>query len=282
VNYALMIGSVWLVLAFKSSSNLAGAYGVSVSLTMVITTFLAFYVARRHWDWSRAFALFVCGFFLIIDLGFLSANAMKISHGGWLPLALGAGMALLMATWREGRKILVQRIKASTPPFREFLPRVLKDQSIRRVKGTSVFMVGDVEMTPPAMVHNVKHNKVLHEQVLILTVLTLEVPYMEPGERLKIDQVADGAFKVEAYYGFMETPDVMALMAKIKKEGVDLVIPEVTFFVGRETLIASDRPGMAIWREHIFAFMARNAHRATQFFNIPADQVIEVGMQVEL
>lgn len=279
VNYALLIGTLWLVLTFKSSSNLAAAYGISVSMTMVITTILAYIVARRRWGWSAGLALLVCGFFLIIDLAFFSANALKIAQGGWVPFAIGCGMALLMATWRKGRKILSVRMKAATPPLREFLSKI---DGIQRVRGVAVFMVGDPEVTPPAMVHNVKHNKVMHEKVMILTVLTEEIPYVDERNRLKVDKIVDGVFKVEAHFGFMETPDVMALMVKIQETGLKFEIPEITFFVGRETLIASEHPGMAIWREHMFAFMARNSQRATAFFNIPANQVIEVGMQVEL
>lgn len=282
VNYALLIGTLWLVLSFKTSSNLAAAYGISVSMTMVITTALAFVVARRRWGWSLGAALGVCGFFMVIDLAFFMANALKIAQGGWVPFAIGCSMALLMATWRKGRKILGARMKAATPPLSQFITDVLADRRIQRVRGVAVFMVGDPEVTPPALVHNVKHNKVLHEKVLILTVLTEEIPYVKEKARLKIDKVVDGVFKLEAHYGFMETPDVMDLMEKIRGTGLKFEIPDITFFVGRETLIASETPGMAIWREHIFAFMARNAHRATAFFNIPADQVIEVGMQVEL
>ncbi len=282
VNYALLIGCVWLVLTFKSSSNLAAAYGISVSATMVITTGLAFLVARRRWGWGLPAAAAVFGFFLIVDIAFFSANALKIAQGGWVPIVIGLVMALLMATWRKGRQILAVRMRASTPPLREFLNSVRENPAITHVKGVAVFMVGDPEMTPPAMVHNVKHNKVTHEKILILTVLTEEIPYVSESKRLKIEKICDGVLKVEAHFGFVETPDVMALMERIQETGLKFEIPEITFFVGRETLIASEVPGMAIWREHIFAFMSRNSYRATQYFNIPANQVIEVGMQVEL
>lgn len=282
VNYALLVGTLWLVLTFKNSSNLAAAYGISVSATMIITTFLAFVVARRRWGWGFPLAFAVCGFFFIIDFAFFSANAVKFAQGGWVPFAIGLAMALLMSTWREGRKVLAKRMRASTPPLKQYLQEIRSNPSVQHVPGVAVFMVGDAEMTPPAMVHNVKHNKVIHEKVLILTVLTEEIPYVSEKNRLKFEKVCDGVFKVEAHFGFVETPDVMLLMEKIQEHGLKIDIPKVTFFVGRETLIASEVPGMAIWREHVFAFMARNSHRATQFFNIPANQVIEVGMQVEL
>ncbi len=282
VNYAMLIGTLWLVLTFKSSSNLAAAYGISVSATMVITTLLAFVVARRRWGWGFPLAFAFCGFFFIIDFAFFAANATKFAQGGWVPFVIGLIMALLMATWREGRKILAQRMRAATPPLREFLKQIRDNPAIHHAKGVAVFMVGDAEMTPPAMVHNVKHNKVIHEKVLILTVMTEEIPYVAEKNRLKFEKVCEGVFKVEAHFGFVETPDVMLLMEKIQETGLKIDIPQVTFFVGRETLIASEVPGMAIWREYLFAFMSRNSHRATQFFNIPANQVIEVGMQVEL
>lgn len=282
VNYALLIGTLWLVLTFKSSSNLAAAYGIAVSATMVVTTFLAFFVARRRWGWGLPLAFCVFGFFFIVDIAFFSANALKFTQGGWVPFAIGLVMALLMSTWREGRKILAKRMRGLTPPLRDYVKGIRDNPAILHVEGVAVFMVGDAEMTPPAMVHNVKHNKVIHEKVLILTVLTEEIPYVAEKNRLKIEKVCDGVFKIEAHFGFVETPDVMQLMERIKETGLKIDIEKATFFVGRETLIASEVPGMAIWREYIFAFMARNSYRATQFFNIPANQVIEVGMQVEL
>ncbi len=282
VNYAMLVGTIWLVLTFKTSSNLAAAYGISVSATMVITTVLAFVVARRRWGWGFPLAFLVCGFFFVIDFAFFAANATKFSQGGWVPFVIGLGLALLMATWREGRKILAKRMRVSTPPLKEYLKQIRDNPAIHHAKGVAVFMVGDAEMTPPAMVHNVKHNKVIHEKVLILTVMTEEIPYVAEKNRLKFEKICEGVFKVEAHFGFVETPDVMLLMEKIQETGLKIDIPQVTFFVGRETLIASEVPGMAIWREYLFAFMARNSHRATQFFNIPANQVIEVGMQVEL
>jgi KUP system potassium uptake protein len=282
VNYAMLVGTLWLVLTFKNSSNMAAAYGIAVSATMVITTFLAFVVARRRWGWGFPLAFAVCGFFFIIDLSFFSANAVKFAQGGWVPFVIGLVMALLMSTWREGRKILAKRMRGMTPPLKEYVKAIRDNPAILHVKGVAVFMVGDAEMTPPAMVHNVKHNKVIHEKVLVLTVMTEEIPYVSEKNRLKFEKVCDGVYKVEAHFGFVETPDVMQLMEKIKATGLKIDISKVTFFVGRETLIASEVPGMAIWREHLFAFMARNSHRATQFFNIPANQVVEVGMQVEL
>lgn len=281
VNYALLLGTLYLVLTFKTSSNLAAAYGISVSATMVITTVLAYLVARKVWKWSLLLAASVCGFFFVIDFAFLAANSMKIAQGGWVPLSIGFAMLLLMTTWRQGRKILGLRMRASQPPLREYLAQI-DERKVVRVPGVAVFMVGDPETTPPAMVHNVKHNKVLHEKVIVLTILTEEIPTVEKSKRVKTEIIRDRFYRVEAHYGFMETPDVLSLMDQIKETGLNFEIAEMTFFVGRETLVASDRPGMAIWREHLFAFMAKNAHRATQFFNIPADQVIEVGMQVEL
>lgn len=281
INYALMVGTLWLVLTFKSSSSLAAAYGISVSGTMVITTVLTYVVSRRQWKWTAALSSAVCGFFLLIDGTFLAANALKIKEGGWIPLAIGAVMLLLMTTWREGRKILASRMREKAPPLEGFLEN-MRTQNVHKVPGVAMFMVGDSQTTPPAMVHNLKHNKVLHEKVIILTIITEEFPNVPLNKRLVIEKVSERFYKVEAHYGFMETPDVLELTRLLRAEGLQFEDREVTFFVGRETLIPSETPGMSIWREHLFAFMSRNAYRATQYFNVPADQVIEVGMQVEL
>jgi KUP system potassium uptake protein len=289
VNAALLIGTVWLVLQFQSSSNLAAAYGISVSGAMVVTTLLMYIVARRQWGWTTWVAVLVCGPLFLMDLAFFGANIIKVHQGGWVPLVIGLAMLFLMLTWREGRKILADRMRKSQPPLAAFwqdaeerLARKTGIDCAVRVPGVAVFMVGDRETTPPALVHNVKHNKVLHDKIIILTIVSEEVPVVRENEWLEIEKAADRVYRVVAHYGFMETPDVQEIMERIRETGIQFEPRDVTYFVGRETLIASENPGMAIWREQVFAFMARNAFRATMFYNIPADQVIEVGMQVEL
>lgn len=281
VNWALLIVTLWLVLTFQSSSALAAAYGISVSTTMVITTILLFIVARRVWGWSNWIAIPVLTFFLIIDLAFFGANIIKLGQGGWFPITVGLTMFTLMATWRRGRQILAERLRSASYSIQDFLLEISTKRLVR-VPGTAVFMVGDPETTPPALIHNVKHNKVLHQTMVVLTVLTKEIPHVRGQDRVFVEKVADDFFRVIAHYGFMDSPNVRDVLERCRLAGLDLRLEDITFFLGRETLIASANPGMAIWRENLFAFMARNAQRATAFFNIPADQVIEVGIQVEL
>jgi KUP system potassium uptake protein len=282
VNWALLLGTIWLVLTFKTSSNLAAAYGIAVSGTMVITTALMFIVARRLWGWSLGLASVVCGFFFLIDFLFFAANATKIFEGGWVPLVLGVVLWIAMATWKAGRRILANRLRQASPPLDAFLAS-LKEKNLAHVPGSAVFMVGDARTTPPALVHNIKHNRVVHDHIVVLTVQTAEVPMVRPDERFEFEEVSEGCYRVIARYGFMQKPDVPAAIASLRNE-FDLKFDdaETTYFLGRETLVPSANPGMAIWREHLFAFMARNSQRATQFFNIPADRVVEVGITVEL
>lgn len=281
MNWALLIGCIWLVLSFKTSSNLAAAYGISVSLTMVITTVLMFFVTKNLWKWNVLFAIAVGIFFLVIDFAFFSANIVKIEQGGYVPLVIGGGIYTLMTTWRKGRMILADRLRNSIIHLQDFLKQI-HSSNLAKVPGTAIFMVGDPATTPPAMVHNVKHNKVLHDFVIILTVLTREIPTVPRSERMKVEKIEEHIYRAVASYGFMDSPDVMELVERLHEMGLKAKNEDLTFFLGRETLIATENPGMAIWREHLFSFMSRNAQRATAFFNIPADQVIEVGMQVEL
>ena len=281
MNWALLIGCIYLVLTFKSSSGLAAAYGFSVATDMVITTVLMFVVARKVWGWNLAVALPVMLFFLAVDLIFFSANIIKIPQGGYVPLIIGTVLYTLMSTWRRGRQILAERLRNSVIHLDKFLEQI-HVAKYARVPGAAVYMVGDPATTPPAMVHNVKHNKVVHELVVILTLITKEIPVVAGPERVKIERVQESIYRVIAKYGFTETPDVMEIMKLLSEAGVPIEVDKTTFFLGRETLIASEKPGMAIWREHLFSFMSKNAQRATAFFNIPANQVIEVGIQVEI
>ena len=281
MNWALLAGCVWLVLTFKSSSNLAAAYGISVSATMVITSILLYFVARKIWNWSALGVLLLTAFFLVVDLVFLSANAVKIADGGYVPLIIGASIFLLMSTWRKGRMILGQRLRASTVNLEEFL-KSLKTKELVKVDGSAVYMVGDPMVTPLALIHNVKHNKVIHERVVILSVINKEIAYVDETQRMQMATIEEGVYRVVCKYGFTETPDVMVVLENLRKQGIPIRVEETTFFLGRETLLATHNPGMAIWREHLFAFMSRNAQRATAFFNLPPNQVIEVGIQVEL
>ena len=281
VNKSLLIVTVVLVLGFGSSSNLAAAYGVAVSGEMMLTTVLLYLLMREIWGWSLTRAALVCGVFLGVEVVFFAANALKIPHGGWVPLAIAAGLFLLMTTWKRGREILSKRMMEKTVPLKLLLADLAAEPPIR-VPGTAVFMYGSPDGTPPALVHNLAHNKVLHEKIVFLTVVTEDVPHLSPAERVTVKRAGKGFHNVVARYGFMEDPDINEVLAACKANHLDIPMEGTTFFLGRETLIASDRPGMAIWRERLFAFMTRNALRATAFFKIPPNQVFEVGAQVEL
>lgn len=281
INWGLLIAVVWLVLSFKSSSNLAAAYGLAVTATMVTTTLLAYFVARRHWGWSRWSAGSLVIFFLVIDVSFFAANLVKIPDGGWFPLMIGGAMYFLMATWQKGRSILADRMKRGAVPIAQFVNKVKLMRPIR-VPGDSVFMTSDPDGAPAALIHNLKHNKVMHERVAILTVMTKDVPYIPAMDRVEVTPLEENIFKMVACYGFMQTPNIREIIEAtvVKEFGFDF--KNITFFLGRETILASEYPGMAIWREQVFVLMSRNAQRATAFFNIPPDQVIEVGIQVEI
>jgi KUP system potassium uptake protein len=279
INWGIMVAAIGLVLGFRSSSALAGAYGVAVSTTMVITTILAYRVARELWGWTRWMGAFLLGGFLIVDLAFFGANILKVGQGGWFPLAIGVIVFALMTTWKRGRSILAQRLRASLS-LEDFL-QGLGAKSMR-VPGIAVFMTQEPEGTPVTLLHNLKHNKVLHQRVVLLTILGEEVPYVAPDQRLKVEEKGKGFYRVIGRFGFMEDPNVPELLARAKPFGLEFAPLETTYFLGRETLIPSKKPGMAMWREHLFAFMARNAHRATAYFRIPPNRVVELGAQVEL
>ena len=281
VNWALMLLTVALVLGFRTSSNVAGAYGVALSTLMVITTVMFFVMSREVWGWSATKATLATGGFIVIDVVFLAANALKIPQGGWVPLVIGAVSYTLMITWKRGREILARRMQEKTVPLKMLLADFAAEPP-HRVPGTAIYMYGSADGTPPALVHNLAHNKVLHEKIVFLTVITEEVPHVPRAERVTVKRLGKGFASVVARYGFMEDPDIGEILAACRERKLEINIDAATFFLGRETLIASDRPGMAIWREHLFAFMSRNALRATAFYRIPANQVFEVGAQVEL
>jgi KUP system potassium uptake protein len=281
VNWALMLACIGLVLGFRSSSSLAAAYGVAVTTTMAITTLLLFIVMRERWRWSLPRAAMVIGFFLIIDLAFWGANLIKIPHGGWFPLVVGAIIFGLMATWKRGRQILTDRLGEGALPIELFVQDV-GARSAARVPGTAVFMYSNADATPPALLHNLKHNKLLHERVVFLAVITAETPHVQAENRATVDNLGQGFHRLRLHYGFMEEPDVPGALAELKDKGMEFKPMETTYFLGRETLIPSRRPGMAIWRKHLFATMNRNARTATSFFCLPPNRVVELGAQIEL
>jgi KUP system potassium uptake protein len=281
VNWALMVSTIAIVIGFGSSTALAAAYGIAVTLTMVITAVLLHVVAVERWRWPLPAALLVTGVFLSIDLAFFGANALKIAHGGWLPLVIGWGIFTLMTTWKTGRRIVAERLTARATPLETFIASVAA-QPPARVPGTAVFMTAQPQGTPAALVHNLRHNKVLHQHVVILMVSTRPIPHVADTDRYKLREMGGGVFELTLYYGFMEDPDVPAALLGAREHGLTFDDSDVTFFLGRETLIATNTPGMALWRERLFVIIARNAVRATAFFRLPPERVVELGVQVEL
>jgi KUP system potassium uptake protein len=282
VNWMLMVACILLVLGFKSSSNLAAAYGIAVISTMTITSTMFMVVARERWGWSALKIVAVVGIFLSIDLAFFGANIVKISHGGWFPILVALVVFTLMTTWKRGRRALAALLIQSARPLNQFLADIDRHPPVR-VPGTAVFMSGNAAGTPPALTHNLKHNQVLHETVILLTARTQQVPRVEPAERVQIEPLRNGFWRVTISFGFMEEPDVPSALRLIRDSRLHVEPERITYFLGRETLIASKKvPGMALWRERLFVTMSRNAMNATNYFSLPPDRVVELGAQLEI
>ncbi len=281
INHVLMICCIGLVLGFRSSSNLAAAYGIAVTSTMAITTLLFFVVTRYNWHWSLLKSVLICGVFLVFDLSFFLANFAKIAHGGWFPLLVAALIFMLMSTWKWGRAKLGRRLMSGTIPFKDFLENV-KEHPPTRVPGTAVFMSGNTRGTPSALLHNLKHNHVLHEMVILVAVETSEIPHVPDRNRVTEEKIADGAYRVTLHYGFMEDPNVPKALKMAYLDGWTYNPLKTTFFLGRETLLTKDNPKFWGIREQMFVLMSRNARTATDFFGLPPNRVVELGMQVRL
>ncbi len=279
VNWMLMLGSLALVGYFQSSSRLAAAYGIAVTLTMLITTIMLFFLVRAVWGWSLPRALLFGSICFVPELLFLLSSSQKVLHGGAFPLLVGAGLFALMMTWKRGRDILSQRFREQLLPLTDFFD-ILTVERPARVPGTAVFMTSVRDGTPPSLLHNFLHNRVVHQQVVLLTILTDDAARVPDDRRITRETLDEGFVRIVARYGFMEQPDVPRLLI-----GCGAIVPTlegVTFFLGRDTMIATERPGMARWRVHLFAFLARNSQPATKFFQIPPDRVLEIGSQIEL
>ena len=277
VNWMLMLACVGLVIGFQSSTNLAAAYGVAVTMTMVITTLLYYLVVRDHFRWSLPTAAALCGVFLVVDLAFFGANIPKIPHGGWFPIIVGGAVFTVLTTWSTGRRIVRERTRRGRTPLRAFLDSVMRD-SPARVPGTAVYMFGMSGMAPPPLLYNFRSNHVLHERIMAVNVVTDRVPRRHPIERVEEQDLGNQVTQVELHYGFMERPDV----PRDLQDHLGLDPDDATYFLGRETVVVTDRPSMANWREHLFAYIRRNATSAAAYFNLPIDRVIEISTQVEL
>jgi KUP system potassium uptake protein len=281
INALLLVGTVVLVLGFRSSASLAAAYGVAVTATMLLAGVLFFVVARKVWGWSLVRVVPLCALFMVVDLAFLGANLGKIAHGAWFPLALGLAAFTLLSTWKRGREILSARYAARVVSVEDLFER-LKKEKIPRVPGGAVYMASSSSGVPLALTHNLAHNRVLHEMVVFLTVVTMESPKAPPGERVSVEALGEGFHRITALYGFMEDPDVSRILAAAKARGLALAPAETTFFLGREVLMPGRGNKMSAWRSRLFAFMARNTHGSVDFFKIPSDRVVELGARQEL
>jgi KUP system potassium uptake protein len=291
VNWALMVACVVLVLTFRTPGNLAGAYGVAVTITMTTSTVLFCRVASARFGWSRAAVVLAGAALLTVDLAFATANLTKVPHGGWLPLAVGAFLFLLMTTWRKGRHMVNAQLHSGALPLELLIEDVVR-RKLHRVPGTAVFMTSDPSGAPPVLLHHLKHNKVLHERVVMMSLVNHLVPQVPPEEKVEVRELGAGFFTVLGHYGFQETPDVPALVRRLEEHGLVLRMPETTFYLGRETIIPVRRRGqdlrewltrrMPMWRKRLFIVMANNARPANAFFNLPPNRVVEMGAQIQL
>ena len=282
INWLLLFMVVVVVLTFKSSENLAAAYGIAVTTTMIIDTILATVVMSVVWKWNPIFIALVIGAFIIVDLSFFSANLLKIAEGGWFPILVGSICFLFLMTWYQGRKLLREKAIQSGIPLESFV-HSLQAHPPHRVEGTAVFLTAHVDYVPVAMLHNLKHNRILHERVIFLKISVWDVPYVEDSERLTFKDMGSGMYLVRAIYGFKETPDVIKILELIGKEfGVECDLMDTSFFLARDTVIPSAIPGMALWREKLFAWMFQNSAKPADFFQIPTNRVVELGAKIEI
>jgi len=281
INWLLLVGVVALVLGFQSSSNLAAAYGIAVTGSMIIDTLLAAVVATLVWRWHPALVVAGALVFLIVDVAFFSATALKLVQGGWLPIAVAVMVFTVLSTWKRGRDLLRERLTADSIPLDLFLDNI-RQHGPTRVPGTAVFLSSQGKSVPHALLHNLAHNKVLHERVVFLTVRTEDVPHVADTERVEVNDLGDNFYRVIAHYGFKDDPNVPEALEQCAVCGHGLNLLETSFFLSRETLIPTRMPGMAPWRERLFIWMARSAQNAMGFFRLPSNRVIELGTQVEI
>ncbi|MGI4858878.1 MAG: potassium transporter Kup [Janthinobacterium lividum] len=282
VNWLLLAIIVCIVLGFKGSDNLAAAYGIAVTTTMVITTMLVGVVMLRVWKWKKRLVIPIITVFMIIDLAFFGANLIKIEEGGWLPLGVGAGLFFLLTTWSKGRQIVKARTAVDGIALQPFLKSLLAHPP-HRVSGTAIYLTGSESLVPVSLLHNLKHNKILHERTIFMTFLTRDVPYIDDAKRFQYKSFDGGLCLVKAVYGFNETPDVDGVLAYLGREhGMAFELMDTSFFLARETVVPTQLPGMSVWRERVFAWMHQNAAKPTDFFSIPANRVVELGTKIEI
>lgn len=280
VNWMMMIVCIGLVLVFRASSGLAGAYGVAVTANMAITSVVYFFVATRNWGWSCRKTLPLVGLFLVFDITYFGSNLLKFFDGGWFPLAVAAFLVILMTSWKDGRAELYRHIVSSSVPLDTFLEEV-GSHNVHRVQGTAVFLASSSIYTPPSLLHHFKHNQVLHEEVMLLTIIPADVPQVPQNEKIKVLELGQGFYRVLVSSGFMETPNVPQLMDASFQQGLVPRFLPISYYLGRETLILTGKSRMMRWRKHLFAFLSRNSQSATNYFGLPPGQVVELGVQIE-
>lgn len=281
INWMLLAGVVALVLGFQTSSNLAAAYGIAVTGTMAIDSVLMFFIAHGLWKWRWPVALALSGGFLLVDLALVGANLPKILHGGWFPIVMAVAIFILLSTWKSGRALLTERLKELAIAIEPFLESVGRHPPVR-VPGTAVFLTTKFEGVPHALMHNLKHNKVLHERVVLLTVIFQDIPHIDESERIEIWPLGNNFHKVFVIYGFKDETNIPRAIELCTPQGLEFNMMDTSFFLSRETLIPTNKPGMALWREKLFVNMSRNSSSITAYFQIPTNRVVELGAQVEL
>jgi KUP system potassium uptake protein len=282
VNWCLMIATVGLTVGFGKSDNLAAAYGIAVSATMLITSALLFLAMRDIWHWSVLASAAVAGGFFIVDAAFFIANLTKIAEGGYVPLMLAACVYLTMVVWHTGGAAVAERLREAVMPISKFM-KLIEEAPIPRVPGTAVFLTRTQRDVPPVMVWHLKHNRALHQHLFVLTVSTQSVPWTKEAERLTFDEIAPNFWRASARYGFMERPNIPVLLEKAHRRGCNINLNDITYYVGHETVISrSDRKGQPRWLETLFAFMQRNSSHLTDYFRLPSDAVVEIGRQIAI
>jgi KUP system potassium uptake protein len=281
VNWLLAVCTIALVLGFRSSSQLAAAYGVAVTATMLITDTIFYVVARQRWHWSKLLAGSLAGIFILIDIPFFMANITKLFHGAWFPLFIAGIVFTIMLTWKEGRRILGNQIMDLSPTINSF-QKMLTENPPQKVPGTAIYLTGNPNRIPQAMIQNLTHNKIVHSEIILLHFQTEDVPRVPNFEKVEVEKVMSGFHIVNVRHGFMETPKIDTVLSLAREKGIEIDMETTSFFLGREKLLMSDHPKMAKWRTNLFLFLSKNSRDASTYFGIPPNQVIEVGHQFEL
>lgn len=281
VNWLQMVVVLMAVIGFGSSSDLAAAYGIAVTATMLVTTILTFFVIRYRWHYNLILCFAATGFFLVIDVAYFSANMLKLFHGGWFPLLLGSFLFTMMLTWKRGRELVFENLQKHAIPLDDFLASLFISPPVR-VPGTAIFLRGESDGVPHAMLHNLSHNKVLHERVVFLTVVMEEVPYVPEVDQVRVEVLGNECYQMNVKYGFKNVPDIPLALELAKDQGLEFEMMETSFFIARQTVVANPVRGMALWREHIFVAMSRHARGAADYYQIPSNRVIELGTKVEI